>query len=182
MSLSMRNKKGLSVRETVTYAVLATILFTSKLVMEALPNIHLCGVLIAVYTIALRGRALIPMYLFVLLIGLYGGFSPWWLPYLYIWLPIVGVFLLIPQKWPKKVKFVIYPIALALHGLLYGTLYAPAQALMFDFSFEQTLAWIASGIPFDLLHCAGNFCLGFLVLPLSDQLVRLSKGLRVQRT
>ena len=171
----MKNKK-ISVRETVIFGMLGTILFCSKMVMEALPNIHLCAVLIAVYTLALGAKALIPTYIFILLIGLFGGFSPWWIPYLYIWLPIILVFLVLPKRMPKKVKTVVYPAVLFLHGLAYGTLYAPAQALMFGFDFEKTVAWIVSGLPFDFIHGIGNLVLGFLVIPLSELLTRLIKN------
>lgn len=73
---------------------------------------------------------------------------------------------------------IVYPVVCALHGLCYGTLYAPAQALMFGLDFRQTLAWIAAGFPWDVLHGAGNFLLGFIILPLSELLRRLSRGTR----
>ena len=68
----------------------------------------------------------------------------------------------------KGVKAVVYPVVCALHGLAFGTLYAPAQAIMFGLNFKQTIAWIISGLPFDGLHCFGNFVAGLLILPLSE--------------
>ena len=53
--------------------------------MELLPNIHLLGMLTMVYTIVFRIKALIPIYVYVFLNGIFAGFSPWWIPYLYIW-------------------------------------------------------------------------------------------------
>jgi hypothetical protein len=47
---------------------------------------------------------------------------------------------------------------------------------MFGFTLEQTLAWIASGLPFDILHCGGNLAAGLLILPLSELLRRLDAG------
>jgi hypothetical protein len=41
---------------------------------------------------------------------------------------------------------------------------------------EQTLAWIATGLPFDILHCGGNLAAGLLILPLSELLRRLDAG------
>ena len=152
-----------------------TLMFGSKLLMEFLPNIHLIGLFIMVFTITYRTKALIPIYIFVFLTGIYGGFTIWWLPYLYIWTVLWGITMLIPKKTPVGVKIVVYPIVCCLHGLLYGVLYAPMQALMYHFSFEQTLTWIASGLYFDLLHGAGNLVLGLFVLPLSELLFRLKK-------
>ena len=157
----------------VVFAMLATLMFCSKLVMEALPNIHLLGMLTMTATIVFRKKALIPIYLYVLLNGLYAGFSMWWMPYLYIWTILWGITMLLPRRMPTGVASVVYPLLCGLHGFAFGTLYAPAHALMLGFSWEQTLAWIAAGLPFDLLHGFGNLCVGLLILPLSELLKRL---------
>ena len=153
--------------------MLAAIMFCSKVVMEFLPNVHLLGVLTMVYTIVFRKKALIPIYGYVLLNGLYAGFSIWWVPYLYIWTILWGITMLLPRKMPKGVKAVVYPTVCALHGFAFGVLYAPAQAIMFGLNGEQTLAWILSGVGFDLIHGIGNLAVGLLILPLSELLTRL---------
>ena len=155
------------------FAMLAAIMFCSKVVMEFLPNVHLLGVLTMVYTIVFRKKALIPIYGYVLLNGLYAGFSIWWVPYLYIWTILWGITMLLPRKMPKGVKAVVYPTVCALHGFAFGVLYAPAQAIMFGLNGEQTLAWILSGLGFDLIHGIGNLAVGLLILPLSELLTRL---------
>lgn len=160
------------------YAMLATLMLLSKLLMEALPNVHLIGVLTMVYTIALRGRALIPLYLYVFLNGLVAGFNLWWVPYLYIWTLLFLVTLLLPRTMSRRTCVIVYPVICALHGLAYGALYAPAQALMFGLDFDGMVAWIIAGLPFDLVHAAGNFVMGMLVLPLSDVLSRLWRARR----
>lgn len=165
------------VREYTIFAMLGTIMFLSKLLMEFLPNIHLVGVLTIVYTLVYRVKALIPLYVAVLLNGIYFGFSMWWVPYLYIWTILWAATMLLPKNMPEKVAYVVYPIVAAIHGLLYGTLYAPAQALMFGLDFNGMLLWIASGFYFDLIHAGGNLVLGFLIVPLSKLLRRLSGDL-----
>ncbi|MBE6578081.1 MAG: hypothetical protein E7653_08115 [Ruminococcaceae bacterium] len=155
--------------------MLGTLMFCSKIVMEALPNIHLLGMLTMVYTIAFRVKALIPIYVYVFLNGLFGGFNLWWMPYLYIWTVLWGITMLLPRKMPKAVACVIYPIVCCLHGLAFGILYAPAQALMFGLNFNQTLAWIAAGFPFDIIHGIGNLVVGLLIVPLSEVLKKLAK-------
>ena len=155
------------------FAMLAAIMFCSKVVMEFLPNVHLLGVLTMVYTIVFRSKALIPIYGYVLLNGLYAGFSIWWVPYLYIWTILWGITMLLPRKMPKGVKAVVYPAVCALHGFAFGVLYAPAQAIMFGLNGEQTLAWILSGLGFDLIHGIGNLAVGLLILPLSELLTKL---------
>ena len=148
-------------------------MFISKLVMEFLPNIHLLGALTMIYTLVYRSRALIPIYIYVFLNGLYAGFGLWWVPYLYIWTILWGITMLLPKKMPPKVAAPIYMTVCALHGLAFGTLYAPFQALAFGFSAKQTLAWIVAGLPWDAIHAVGNLVVGVLIVPLSRLLTRL---------
>lgn len=154
--------------------MLGAIMFLSKLVMEFLPNIHLVGTLIAVCTLVYRKKALVPIYIYVLLVGVYGGFNWWWMPYIYIWAILFLMIMLIPRDVSREKIIIAVPILTALHGLLYGTLYSPCQAIMFDLNFEQTIAWIIAGMPFDITHAIGNFVLGFLVYPLTKLITKLS--------
>ena len=172
-----RNKKRLSIKEICLFAILGALMFVSKIVMEALPNIHLLGMLTITYTLVFRKKALIPIYTFVLLNGLFAGFNAWWVPYLYIWAILWGATMLVPQNTPKALACVIYPILCALHGLLFGVLYAPVQALMYGFTFDQMLAWIATGLTFDIIHMVGNFAVGLLIFPVSEALKRLVKNI-----
>lgn len=161
----------------VIFAMLGTLMFCSKIILEVLPNIHMLGMLTIVYTVVYRKKALIPIYIYVFMNGLFAGFNMWWIPYLYIWTLLWGATMLLPKNMPNGIAAVVYPVLCALHGILFGILYAPAQAIMFGLSFEQTLAWIAAGLPFDILHCGGNFAAGLLILPLSALLRRLDQGL-----
>ncbi len=171
-----RNRHKRRIFEICIFAMLGSIMFCSKVLMEFLPNIHLLGMLTMAYTLVFRVRALIPIYLYVLLNGLYAGFNLWWVPYLYIWTILWGITMLLPKRIPPKVGAVVYPLVCALHGLAFGTLYAPAQALMFGMDFSQTVAWIVAGLPWDAIHMAGNFVAGLLILPLSQVLSKLVKG------
>ena len=172
----MKNQKQrLSVREMAIFSMLAALMFCSKIIMDALPNIHLLGMFIMVYTVVFRLKALIPIYLFIFMTGLYGGFGLWWIPYLYIWAILWGIAMLLPRRMPKRVAAIVYPALCAIHGLAYGALYAPAQALIFGLDFEGMIAWIIAGLPFDLLHGLGNLVAGLLILPLSEILKRLKK-------
>jgi energy-coupling factor transport system substrate-specific component len=154
--------------------MLAALMFAGRVAMQHLPNIHILGLIIAVTTLVFRRKALIPLYLYVLLEGLFSGFALWWVPYLYIWLPLWGVFMLLGRaKLPKRAKPFIFAAANALHGLAFGTLYAPLQAIMFGLSFHGMLAWIAAGFWFDILHAVGNAVGGMLIVPLEAAIRRL---------
>ncbi len=163
------------IRDMIVFAMLAALMFAYKIAFEPLPNIHPIAMLVMVITIVYRRRALIPLYLFVLIFGLYYGFSIWWIPYLYIWTILWGVTMLLPRNLKPAVAMLVYPLVCGLFGLLYGTLYAPAQAILFGYDFPTTLAWIASGLRFDVLHGIGNLGMGLLIYPLSKLLRRIHK-------
>lgn len=168
----------LTIRETAIFGMLGTLMYCSKLIMEALPNIHLAGVLTIAYTVVYRRKALYPIYIFVLLQGIFGGFNLWWVPYLYIWTILWGVTMLLPKKMPTKIAPIVYTVVCSLHGFLFGVLYAPAQALFFGLDFKGMLAWIAAGAVFDTVHGVSNFLCSFLIVPIITLLKRADKAAR----
>ena len=155
--------------------MLGAILFCSKLLMEWAPNVHFIAMFIITFTLVYRVKALIPIYIFVLLTGVYGGFNVWWIPYLYIWLPVWGITMLLPRRMPRWLAVSAYMLLGGVHGMIYGTLYAPAQALFFKMDLQMTLAWIVTGLPWDAIHAVGNIAACTLVLPLTKLLLRLEK-------
>ncbi len=172
----MRSRKYQQLADLIVLTMLGVIMFISKYLTEALPNVHFLGMLTMTYTLVYRKKALIPIYVFVMLIGIFNGFALWWIPYLYIWTILWGITMLLPKKMSKKITIPVYAVVCALHGLSYGTLYAPAQAIMFGYDFKTMLAWIGAGFYFDILHAIGNFALGFLIIPLSEALQKFHKS------
>ena len=74
--------------------------------------------------------------------------------------------MLLPKKMPKKLQPFVYMSVCAAHGFLFGTLYAPAQAVIFGLSFQGMIAWIVAGLPWDCIHGISNFFCGALIVPL----------------
>ncbi len=170
---SCTQDRNLTLQEMAIFAMLGALMFASKIAMEALPNIHLLGMFTMTFTIVYRKKALFPIYIYVIINGIYAGFNMWWIPYLYIWTILWAVTMLLPQNMCVSKKTIVYPIICCLHGLLFGTLYAPAQAIMMGLNFKGTIAWIIAGLPFDVIHGVGNLCAGLLILPLSNLLRHL---------
>lgn len=151
-------------------------MYASKVIMELAPNIHLLGVFTIAFTVVYRKKALYPLYTYILLNGIFSGFATWWIPYLYIWTVLWGVVMLLPQNMPKKIRPLVYMIVCALHGFLYGVLYAPVQALVFGLSLKGMIAWIVAGFPFDCIHGVSNFFCGMLIVPIISVLRRLENN------
>ena len=161
-----RKKSALTVHEMTLFSMLGTMMYCSKLLLEWAPNIHLIALFIIVFTVVYRAKALIPIYIFVLLCGLLGGFSPWLAPYFYVWTVLWAVIMLLPRRMSPKIAAPVYIVLGTLHGLLFGVFCAPSQAFFFGLTFEGTIAWIAQGFYFDILHGIGNFATCTLALPL----------------
>jgi len=167
----------------------------SQIAMLGIPNVHLLALFIASFTLVYRKRALIPIYVYIFLFGAFVGFSPiGWIPYLYIWLPLWGMFMLagrfefrkavkipnrilakLPEKFPKAIplKIPLYMFLCALHGISFGAMWAPFWALFVGLSFQGMITWIIFGIPFDVAHAIGNFVAATMILPLTKLLKRL---------
>ncbi|MEE1245129.1 MAG: hypothetical protein UHM16_05635 [Acutalibacteraceae bacterium] len=163
----------LSVKELAVFGMLGTLMCISKYVMEFLPNMHLLAVFTVAFTVVFRKKALYSIYIFVFLVGLFSGFSVWWLPYLYIWAVLWGAVMLIPKNINPKIAPFVYIAVCSLHGFLYGTIYAPAQALLFGLDFKGIIAWIVAGLPFDMVHGFSNLILGVLIVPIIKVLNKL---------
>jgi energy-coupling factor transport system substrate-specific component len=165
----------LKTRDIVILAMMASMMIVSKKLMEVFPNVHLIGMFIVLLTVLYRSVALIPIYVYVFIDGLIGGFSLWWWPYLYVWTALWAMTMLIPQKLPEKAKNVLYVLVCALHGFAFGLLYMPGQMLLFGYDLKLGIAWWLSGLPFDLIHGVSNLFVGILITPI----LRIMKKLRL---
>ena len=167
----------LTVKELTIYAMLGTLMYASKVIMEFVPNVHLLGVFTVALTVVYRKKALYPIYIFDILTGILNGFATWWIPYLYLWTVLWGIVMILPKKIPKKVQPIVYMIVCAAHGILYGTLYAPAQAILFGLSFKGMITWIIAGLPWDFIHGVSNFFCGVLIMPMISALRAAERGI-----
>lgn len=146
-----------AIRNIATLALCAAMLFVVQVAAAGLPNIELVSLLIIIYTLAFGYRVLYIIYTFVMLEGFLYGFGIWWISYLYVWTILAGItWIFRSKKSPLG-----WAILSGTFGLLFGALCTipylitggPAMALAY---------WV-SGIPFDLIHCAGNFVLCLLL-------------------
>ena len=150
------------------FGVLGALTFGLKVAMSALPNIEPVSLLVLLYAVVFGRKCLYPIYLYVALEILFYGFQLWNINYLYIW-----AILAIAAGQMRKVQGALpWAILSGTFGLLFGALCAPVDVFIGGFSYAVT-KW-ASGIPFDLAHCAGNFCIGLILfVPLRKLLEKL---------
>ncbi len=162
----------LTIKEIAIFGMLGALMCASKIAMEALPNIHLLGVFTIALTVVYRQKALYPIYVFVVLFGMFYGFPSWWIPHLYVWTVLWALTMLLPRHMPKRLCPIVYAALCGVHGLVYGVLYAPMQVLLYGLSWEALPTWIVVGLPYDILHGASNVVCGLLICPIIAVLKR----------
>lgn len=166
-------KAKLTLKEIALFGMLGALTFGAKVAMSGLANIEPVSLLVMVYAVVLGRKCLYPIYLYVLLEILLYGLGTWNVMYLYIWA------ILALGAW--MMRWVHTPIAWALlsgsFGLCFGALCAPVDFFIGDLGFVIS-KW-ASGIPFDIAHCAGNFVIALVLFaPVRRLLGKLYAGIR----
>ena len=162
------NKSRLTLAEVALFGILGGLTFAAKVVMAALPNIEPVSLMVMLFAVIFGRKCLYPIYVYVLLEFFLYGINTWSLNYLYIWA------ILALAAW--LLRSMTHPLGWAMlsgvFGLVFGALCAPVDILIGGFSFA--LAKWVNGIPFDLMHCAGNFVIALvLFVPLRRVLERL---------
>lgn len=151
-------------------AFMAALMVASQVALAALPNIHIVALLIIITALCFSWRALFSVAIFVLLEGLIYGFGIWWISYIYIWALLVPVVIL----FRKNDSAIFWAVIAGLHGLFFGAL--TAIPYLFIGGWEMAVSYWVAGIPFDLVHCAGNFTVTLILIkPLTKLTKRLLK-------
>lgn len=157
--MSSASRSGNSrLREMIVLAMLAALMVATQVALATLPNIHLVGVFVILAAMLFGWKALWSVYIFVALEGLIYGFSMWFVNYLYVWTVLTVIAVLCRNNRSRW----FWAAVAGLFGLGFGALcsipYFLAGGWAAGFSY-----WVA-GIPFDLLHCASNAVLAFILL------------------
>lgn len=161
----------LATRELVSLSLIAAITVAAKEAMAFLPNIEPVTLLLMCTALVYGWKAMYPCYVFVLLEGLLYGFGWWFYCYLYIWGLLVAIVVLLRKC---NLSWIAWTIIAALYGLFFGTLCC-LQSLVVG-GWQMAFAYFISGIPYDLLHCAGNAVIcGVLLKPLTTQMKKLAQ-------
>lgn len=147
--------------------------FALQVVMSPLPNIEPVSLLTLVFMAVFGWKGLYPVYVYVVMDILYFGLGTWNINYLYVWAVLAAAaFFLRKMESPLG-----WALLSAGFGLAFGLLCAPVSLFMGGWAYA--VSWWISGIPFDLMHCAGNFVMALLLFkPLRLLLEKLYSRMR----
>lgn len=152
----------------VLFGVLGALTFAAKYVMSFLPNIEPVSLCVMLFAVVFGKKWVYPVYLYVAMEILFYGISLWNINYLYIWTVLaVAAYLLRQMRHPLG-----WALVSGTFGLLFGALCGIVDVFIGGFGYAVT-KWV-SGIPFDILHCAGNFVIALMLfVPLRNLLEKL---------
>lgn len=164
----MKRNTTLTVFRIALFGIYGGLTFAAKFAMSFLPNIEPVSLMIMLSAVTFGWMGIFPTYVYVALEILVFGFGTWNIPYLYIWVILFAVSL--------ALRKMTHPLGWALlsgvFGLLFGVLSLPAYWAMSGFA--GGVAWVISGIPYDVAHCAGNFVIALILFkPLRGLLEKL---------
>lgn len=157
----------LTLRQTALFGMLGALTFGAKVAMSGLPNIEPVSLLVMLFAVVFGLKGLFPVYLYVLLEVLLYGINMWNINYLYIW-----AILFFAAYFMRRLK---HPIFWALLSGAFGMAFGFLCSFIYAHKgLGYMLAWTASGIPFDVTHCIGNFIIALILFyPLRKLLTKL---------
>ena len=165
--------KKLTIREITLFAVLGAMMFALQVVMAPLPNIEPVSLLVMIFAAVFGWKALYPVYVFVVMEILFYGISTWNIYYLYVWAVLAFAAILMR----KQTQPLAWALLSAVYGLMFGALCGIVDIFVGGFGYAAA-KWV-SGIPFDLLHCGGNFVIALIMFrPLRNALEKLYGRMR----
>lgn len=157
----------------VLFGILGALTFGLQVVMSGLPNIEPVSLLVMLFGAVFGWKALYPVYVFVVMEILFYGFSTWNIYYLYIWAILAAGAVSLRKMEPP----LGWALLSGVFGLAFGALCGVVD--IFIGGWEYAAAKWVSGIPFDILHCGGNFTIALIMWkPLRRLLERLYAGMR----
>ena len=152
-----RTARRAATRELVLLALLTALLLVLQVALSAIPNVEMVTLLIALYTLHYRHKALAIIYVFVLCEGFIYGFGFWAINYMYVWAVLWGLVMLVRNtKSP-----VAWALILSMYGLCFGLLCAIPY--LFIGGAGMMWAYFVSGIPFDIAHGLSNFAIALML-------------------
>jgi len=137
--------------------MLGAMMFALQVVMAPLPNIEPVSLLVMLFAAVFGWKSLYCVYTFVIMEVLFHGIGLWNINYLYIWTILAATAVFLRNMEPA----LGWALLSGVFGLAFGALCGIVDVFIGGFGYAAA-KWV-SGIPFDLLHCGGNFAMALVL-------------------
>ncbi|MCD7733809.1 MAG: hypothetical protein LUG47_08780 [Clostridiales bacterium] len=163
-------RPGLIARDVTTLGMATALVFALQIAMSGLANVEPVTLLILLYTLHFRKKALFVIYAFALLEGIWYGFHIWWVMYLYVWTVLWLVVTLLSRRG-RRHGALFWAVVAGLYGLAFGFLCSfPYVALG---GVKMAWSWWLAGLPFDAVHGGANFVLTLVLFTPLDRVMTM---------
>lgn len=155
----MGSKSKVAIKDIALVGMMVAIIEVCKVALAWAPNIELTSFWIIMFTLFFGKRILYVIPVFILIEGTIYGIHLWWIMYLYAW-PILAF---VTWLLRKKDSIFTYSMLSGIFGLFFGFLCALPYVVIgaADGGIMNGLyagfTWWVAGIPWDIVHCVGNF-------------------------
>lgn len=159
------------------YSVLGALTFAAKYCMSFLPNIEPVSLMVILFAVLFGKKCVYPIYLYVGLEILFYGLGLWNICYLYVWIVLAAA--------AYALRAMEHPLGWAMLSGAFGLLFGALCSLVDVFigGPYYALTKYVSGIPFDLMHCAGNFVIALVLFkPLRTLMEKKCKPILSQKS
>jgi energy-coupling factor transport system substrate-specific component len=155
------NKPRIDIKDIAQIGLMVAVIEVCKAALAFLPNIELTSFWLIMFTLFFGWKIVAVVPVFILIEGSIYGMNLWWIMYLYIWPLLV----LIVWLLRKNDSAVFWAVLSGVFGLCFGAL-CSIPYIVIGFSsggfingIRSGFVWWVAGIPWDFIHCAGNFVL-----------------------
>ena len=146
-----------TVMDIAEMGMMLALIEAGKRALDFLPNIEVVTLLFIVFTLSYGLKTLVVAVAFTFFETAIYGFSNWVIMYLYMW-PLLIVVVHLTRK---HAGLWFYSILSGLYGLFFGLLCSIPYLAVGGPALAFT--WWVAGIPYDIVHCIGNFAICFVL-------------------
>ncbi len=155
------SKFRLTIHDITLIGMMVAVIEVCKVTLSFLPNIELTSFWLILFTIYFGWKIVYVVPVFILIEGFMYGIHFWWIMYLYVWPLLV----LVVWIFHRKDDVWFWSFVSAFFGLSFGFLCSLVYVVIgtaeggLANGLKVAFAWWISGIPWDIVHGAGNFVL-----------------------
>lgn len=167
----LSNKQIFSIKDIAQIGIMVAVIEASKFALSSFPNIELTSFWMIMFTLYFGWKVVAVVPVFILIEGAVYGVHLWWIMYLYAWPLLV----LIAWLFRKNTSAVLWAVISGTFGLCFGALCSIPYFVIgastggFAAGIRAAVTWWIAGLPFDFIHCAGNFVIMLVLFkPISE--------------
>lgn len=176
--MSEKKKRRFSVWDIAEIGVMVAVIEACKAALMFLPNIETTSFWLIMFTLFFGWKVVLVVPVFILIEGQLYGIHLWWIMYLYAWPLLVAL----TRLFRRNRSALLWAVFSGAFGLCFGALcsipyfFIGLSGGTIESGFINAATWWVAGIPWDIVHCIGNFVI-MLVLyhPIRLAMIKVRK-------